>query len=435
MDRRPTDVDGLVLPAVQPEAAWDAAEGLTAVARSLGAALDVLDGAPATALCWSGEAADGYRTARKRLARRTSQVAELAAAGAGVVLTWLREAAPALAAMRAVAAELTEVQRRVEVASTLAYDPVLDARLQSEVDDGYRRWHAALDAYWGAVDVASRRLVALRDVVDDRPLDAQDQVEGAIRSAWQGYVSEPAAATWGLTGLAVVDRDRWWDNVSGLPGATADTVTAVVTDPLGTVRTLADWDEWSAGHYGAAGGGLAAMFLPGPRWLGVGKDLGAVRFAKNLADPRAPLPRLQTVDEILTDGIDLDRHEHYVYGHTLRRHVDVDHDYLMDRLVNGTLEDEARRGYIPPEASRFADRATAEETINEALASKASDLRALERAPIGKTLIITYPAGRDIGEVMTRAPDGFIVERGHSLLCVLRRSPDGVHVVTAYVSK
>ena len=434
MDRRPTDVDGLVLPAVQPEAAWDAAEGLTAVARSLGAALDVLDGAPATALCWSGEAADGYRTARKRLARRTSQVAELAAAGAGVVLTWLREAAPALAAMRAVAAELTEVQRRVEVASTLAYDPVLDARLQSEVDDGYRRWHSALDAYWEAVDVASRRLVALRDAVDDRPLDAQDQVEGAIRSAWQGYVSEPAAATWGLTGLAVVDRDRWWDNVSGLPGATADTVTAVVTDPLGTVRTLADWDEWSAGHYGAAGGGLAAMFLPGPRWLGVGKDLGAVRFAKNLADPRAPLPRLQTVDEILTDGIDLDRHEHYVYGHTLRRHVDVDHDYLMDRLVNGTLEDEATRGYIPREASRFTDRTVAQRVIDEALAIHGDDLRALESSDVGEEVVITHVAHQDVGEVMTRGPDGFLVAPGRRVLCVFRRDPDGIHLVTAYVS-
>lgn len=433
MDRRPTDADGLVLPAVQPEAAWDAAEELTAVARSLGAALDVLDAAPATAVCWSGEAADGYRATRERLARRTSQVAELAAAGAGVVLAWLREAAPALAAMRVVAAELTAVRQRVEVAATLAYDPVLDARLQAEVDDGYRRWHAALDAYWSAVDVAARRLVALRDVVDDRPLDTQDQVEGAMRSVWEGSVSGPASTAWGLTGLAVTDRDRWWDNVSGLPGATLDTAEAVVTDPLGAVRTIVDWEDWSAGHYGAAGGSLAAMFLPGPRWLDMGKDLGAVRFAKNLADPRAPKPRLQTVDEMITDGIDLDRHEHYTYGHTLRRHVDVDRDYLMDRLVHGTLEDEATRGHIPGTASRFTDRETAERVIGEAVRLHEDDVRALVDQPVDTDLVIEYASHQPVGETMARAPNGFTLDTSRSMLCVFRRGPDGIYLITAYV--
>lgn len=434
MSREPTDADGLVLPAARPEAAWDAADGLASVARSLGGALDLMDAAPASALCWSGEAADGYRATRERLSRRTSQAAELASAGAGVVLAWLREAAPALTAMRAVAARLTEVQQRVELAAALAYDPVLDARLQAEVDEGYRQWHAARAAYWDAVDVAARRLVALRDIVDDRPLDAQDQVEGALASAWEGYVSGPATAAWALTGLAFVDRDRWWDNVSGLPGATADTVATVATDPLGAARTLVDWEDWSAGHYGAAGGALGAMFLPGPRWLGAGRDLGAVRFARNLADPRAPKPRLQTADEILTDGMDLQRHEHYEYGHTLRRHIDVDHDFLMDRLVHGTLDDDATRAYTPSMASRFTDRATAEGVINEALEVHGDELYLLADQKVGTELTIEYTAARPIGEVMRRAPGGFSVAESRTVFCVFRRGPDGIFLVTAYAN-
>ena len=433
MTRQPSDVDGLVLPTARPEAAWDAADGLTAVARSLGAALDALDAAPASAVCWSGEAADGYRAVRDRLARRTAQAAELASAGAGVVLSWLREAAPALAAMKAVAARITEVQQRVEAAAALAYDPVLDARLQAEVDDGYRQWHAARDAYWHAVDTAARRLVALRDVVDDRPLDGQDQAEGALRSVWDGYVGGPATSAWALTGMALVDRDRWWATVSGLPGETAATLVGVADDPVGAAGTVVDWEEWRAGHYGEAGGSLAALFVPGPHWLRTGRDLGAVRFARNLADPRAPKPALQTVDEILRDGIDLERHEHYEYGHTLRRHVDVGDDYLMDRLTHGTLQDDAVRGYVPGEASRFTDRATAQRVIDEALKLHGDDLRALQTQEVGDLLAVTYTSHQAIGEVMTRAPNGFTLTTSRKATCVFRLGPDGIHLLTAYV--
>jgi hypothetical protein len=65
------------------------------------------------------------------------------------------------------------------------------------------------------------------------------------------------------------------------------------------LAAVADVDAWERGHSGAAAGGLAAMFLPGPRWLGLGEDVGRLRFAKNIADPKAPKPQLQTVDEML----------------------------------------------------------------------------------------------------------------------------------------
>lgn len=432
MIRMPTDADGLVVPAADPEAAWDAASGLTSVARSALAAVDALSGTPASAVCWSGDAADGYRRVRARMARRSNEIAELASAGATVVLGWLREAGPALVAMRSVAARMTDLQRRVDAAAALAYDPVLDAALQAEVDETYRQWHVARDTYWQAVEVAARRLVALRDVVVDRPLDGQDQVEGAMQAVWDGYVAAPAAATWALTGLAFVDRDRWWDNVSGLPGATADTLGAVADDPLGALADVADVDAWESGHYGEATGGLAAMFLPGPRWLGLGEDVGRLRFAKNIADPKAPKPQLQTVDEMLA-GVDLARHEHYEYGHALRRHVDVDDDYLMDRLTYGTLLDDPGRGSPPKEASRFADRTTAEQAITQALRENQLDLRDFVHQPVGSEMHISYTSPTPIGEVMRRADGGFEVDVGHELALSIKIGPTGPYIHTAFV--
>ncbi|WP_088320245.1 RNase A-like domain-containing protein [Kineosporia sp. R_H_3] len=433
MIKMPTDADGLVVPAADPEAAWDAASGLTSVARSALAAVDALSGTPASAVCWSGDAADGYRRVRERMARRSNEIAELASAGATVVLGWLREAGPALVAMRSVAARMTDLQRRVDAAAALAYDPVLDAALQAEVDETYRQWHVARDTYWQAVEVAARRLVALRDVVVDRPLDGQDQVEGALQAVWDGYVAGPAAATWALTGLAFVDRDRWWDNVSGLPGATADTLGAVADDPLGALADVADVDAWESGHYGEAAGGLAAMFLPGPRWLGLGEDVGRLRFAKNIADPKAPKPQLQTVDEMLA-GVDLARHEHYEYGHALRRHVDVDDDYLMDRLTHGTLLDgDEGRGGKPQGVSRFRDRATAERVVTEALLLHETDLRGLAHQPVGSRLQITYTSHSDIGEIMRRQDGGFEVDAGRRLALSVINGPQGPYIETAFV--
>ncbi|MBI4943559.1 MAG: hypothetical protein HY830_22690 [Actinobacteria bacterium] len=434
MIRMPADADGLVVPSADPEAAWDAASGLTSVARSAVAVADVLSATPASAVCWSGDAADGYRRVRERMARRSNEIAELASAGAAVVLGWLREAGPALVSMRAVAARMADLQRRVDAAAALAYDPVLDGALQAEVDETYRQWHVARDAYWQAVEVAARRLVALRDVVVDRPLDGQDQVEGAMRAAWEGYVAGPATAAWALTGLAFVDRDRWWDNVSGLPGATADTLGAVADDPLGALADVADVEAWESGHYGEAAGGLAAMFLPGPRWLGLGEDVGRLRFAKNIADPNAPKPHLQTVDEML-EGVDLGRNEHYTYGHALRRHVDVDHDYLMDRLTYGTLLDgEEGRGGKPMGVSRFNDRATAELVITKALNAREDVLRDLLHQPIGTRRRFTYTASSPIGEVVRRRNGGFDVDVGNTVSVSVRLGPDGPYVETAFVT-
>jgi hypothetical protein len=432
MIRMPTDADGLVLPAVDPEAAWEAVTGLTSVATTAQAAADALAGAPASATCWSGDAADAYRRVRARMARRTVELAEVASAAAGAVLAWLRDAAPALAAMRRAADRVREVQRQVEVAATLAYDPMLDARLQAELDAAYGQWHAARDAYWGAADIAARRFVALRDGITDHPLDLRDHSEAAIRTAWDGYVLGPATAAWALTGQAVTDPGEWWMNIRALPGGMVTSIAGAVTDPAGAAGALVDADAWGDGRYGEAVAAAAVTFLPGPRWLAAGKDLGPVRFAGNMADKNAPLPQLQTVDEML-DGVDLERHEHATLGHALRRHVDVDDGYLMDRLTHGTLLDEGDRSFVPREASRFTDRQTAEAAITDALQVNEHELRALLFAKDGERLTIEYTSRSALGEVMTQAPGGFSLRPASVMTLRVVKGPRGPFIETAFV--
>lgn len=435
MLRKPTDADGIVVPRTDPEAAWDAVSGLTVLARSMRSATEALDIA-AGGVCWSGDAADRYRTVRERLSRRTAELAEVASAGAGVVLDWLREAAPALAAMRSVATRIEDLGHRADAAAAGAYDPVVDARLSADLDAAYRDWHRARDTYWQAAETAARRFVALRDGVTDRRLDVRDQVEGAATTLWRGGVVGPVTDLWNLTGRAVTDPEAWWRTVSGLPAATVDAAVAALTDPRAAVSELSDADAWEHGRYGEATAAVVTLFLPGPGWLRGGRDLGRVRFARNLADPRAPRPVLQTTDELIA-GVDLTRHEHARLGHTLRRHVDVDDDYLMDRLVHGTLLDDGSRGDAPGAASRFTDRATAERAITEALRRNQIEIAEfVEHGPAAgqHELWISYDSREPLGDVMTRAPGGFTVSEGHHARVALRIGPDGPYLYTAFLA-
>jgi hypothetical protein len=440
-------VGGLVVPAVDPGAAWDAAAGLSSVARSAQAAADALSAAPASAICWSGSAADAYRGIRERLARRTIEVAEVASAAAGVVLDWVRDAAPALAVMRSGAERVQQAQRRLALlaagssaggvdAGGVGGGGVVDAgvvaALHAEVTAGYRQWEAGRQGYADAARTATSRFMALRDGISDRPLGVTDQAVAATRTAWDGYVVSGVTAGWALTGLVVSDPGAWWSNVRGAPGQAVEGIAGVVMDPKGTAAAAVDADAWADGRYGEAAASMAVMFLPGPRWLKAFHHDGPARFAANLADPAASRPILQTIDELI-NGVDLDRHEHAELGHTLRRHVHVDHDYLMDRLTHGTLLDEGGRGSIPSKASRFTDRATAERVLTDALHQHQLELSEFTHQPVGSFLQIEYPTSNPIGEVMIRAPGGgFKIQDARHLSITVKIGPDGPFIYTAF---
>jgi hypothetical protein len=417
---------------------------LNAAAVAAGRAVETVAGPDAAVVCWSGDAAGAYRGVRDRLGWRAGQVAQAASAAAGAVLDWVRDAVPAHAALRVAFTDLTDLQRRAELAAASGFDPARSpglSTLQADLDHAWYRWQAALDGYRAVAAAAAGRLLAARDLVEDRALDGLDQFEGATGTLWGDGVAGPIGGVWALTGRALTDRDRWWDTVSGLPAAVTGTASAaagaVADDPwgalTGTAGQLVGAQAWSEGRYGEAAAGMAVVFIPGSKWLTAGQDLGRIRFAATLADPDAPLPIPQTIDEMLA-GVDLDRHEHATLGHALRRHVDVDRDYLMDRLTHGTLLPDGTRGWAPSEASRFTDRATAEATITRALQENQFELRGLSHREAGTELKFELRSPTPIGEVMTRTDGGFSLRDGHVLRLVVKVGPQGPYIRTAYVT-
>jgi hypothetical protein len=156
------------------------------------------------------------------------------------------------------------------------------------------------------------------------------------------------------------------------------------------------------------------------------------RFARNMADKHAPRPRVQTVDEMLA-GAHLAAHEHYELGHAIRRHVDVDDDYLRDRLENGTLEDDGLRGRIPPNASAFDDMATADRAVTEVLRHHEADLRRLASGETTRLdpLRMTLPESQ--GRVMTPAGDTFILERSARVRVNVAIKNGTVFIKSAYL--
>ena len=158
-----------------------------------------------------------------------------------------------------------------------------------------------------------------------------------------------------------------------------------------------------------------------------------------LSDTHMPSELRVLYDEVgaAFAGVDLIRHEHAQLGHTLRRHVDVDDDYLMDRLVHGTLLDDGSRGDAPGAASRFTDRATAERAITEALRRNQIEIAEfVEHGPAAgqHELWISYDSREPLGDVMKRAPGGFTVSEGHHARVALRIGPDGPYLYTAFLA-
>jgi hypothetical protein len=428
--RQPFSGNELVIPEVRPTQAWTAVMDLGAAGRELRWAADTLTGSASAAAVWRGEAADSYRGLRADLSRRLVESAEVAVEAAALVKEWLTAAESALARMRIGRTDVLAARVREEAAH--ARGRYWAPEITQALEDAWNRWGRARQDYWDAVEHVSVKLTALRDRIDGRPWDAADQVRGFYREVRDAVIVEPATFAWSVTGEALVDREAWWHTVSSLPGDTWESIGRSVRHPVQAVGTAVDVDGWLHGRYGEAIAVGTAMFVPGPHWMRAGPDAGALRFARNILDPRAPKPSLQTVDELLA-GVDLGRHEHAAYGHTLSRHVDVDDAYLMDRLTHGTLIAEGRRGYVPPEASRFTDRGTAERAITTALQTNEDAVRACSVAASRKACTVRMPAGEALGRVMTRAPGGFTARDGTTVVVQLNNGPEGLYLMSAYL--
>jgi hypothetical protein len=178
------------------------------------------------------------------------------------------------------------------------------------------------------------------------------------------------------------------------------------------------------------------VFMPRPWWLRRGPDEGRLRYASRMADVRWPKPRLQTVDEMLDQGVELSEHEHADYGHTIRRHVDTGPGYLADRLQHGTLLDDGGRGGIPKTASSFPDLATANRYATSTLREHEAQLRSYCRTalPDDPPLMLTSAFAEPVGQIMRKSGSGFSAGVGKRAVVLVKLTEERQpFVYTAYV--
>jgi hypothetical protein len=434
MDNVPVDLIDPVLPEGEPHRAQGAVYALRRASAAGRAAVETLDGSLMLISGWSGQAAQQYQQRRSVLLGRCIDLDGVTDRAAQALAGWSEASTAERARMRQARQVLLDVQSQDAAARRAGVPPPVN--LQADLLDAVQTWRQA-EQRLGALDAQlSRTLLDLRSQISDRPLGVGDHAMAAIGTAFSQGLIEPARAGWALTGQAFVDRQAWWDDLVASVHGLREQVTGVFTHPVGTAGSTAGGlialPQWRSGHYGEAVGSIAALFVPTPKWLRHGPDEGLRRWAERGGGVRRPKPTLQTVDEML-QGVDLSRHEHPEYGHTLARHVDVDDDYLMDRLTYGTIAHDGTRMWIPPVASRFPDRAVAEARITETLRAYERDMRAFAADPNKKWIEVTHRVDQDIGVVMRRRRRGFVIDEGNMVVLRLQRSPEGIYIETAFV--
>ncbi|NIZ90059.1 RNase A-like domain-containing protein [Kineococcus rubinsiae] len=399
-----------------------AADTAARAARSTGTAFAEAAGHTAGARIgsWSGSAQLGFAARADALHDRLTLLADVAAAGAGIVEEFSRELGVLQARLRTVDADLAEAQRRT-LDTTLTV-----ADFQSTwaaVDRWQRTRQQVLDAYDDATDRLAQRLTAILDHVPHRPrslgehlADAGDAVGESVEgSLWigLGWLDDPGG---------------WWRDVRGLPAA----LQSQATHPVDTVRDALHVDDLEDGRYGTAAGALGAA--------AVGRGLGravervtpdGVPGHERNGPGRAPGLVPQSLDEMLV-GVDLSRSEGVEGGHTIERHVDVDDDYLRARLFKGTPNPATGQlGRPLGEASRWTDLSTAQSVITRVLGENRSRLVEL---PVGGTVALYAAVPPSSGTLLVKV-NGEAVERpaSRAKIVVGRTAAGEYYVRTAYL--
>ena len=369
---------------------------------------------------WYGGAATQYDARRAELGRYVDDVRRLARQAAETLARYADAVAPQLARMRRAGDELEAALR------ILAVDPA-SSPAQARADAARGDFQAAERAYQAAVLDAVDALEAVRLAAGPLAQPASRHLEAGARRFWQDAVVGPLALGWSLTAGLVEDRDAWWGTVHALGTGLWD----AATHPVQTLDEAVAGPEWRDGEWGEALGALGATAATARGRPAPDADL-STGFGRSL-DPRAPKPRLQTVDEMLA-AVDLEAHEHALLGHALRRHVHVDDAYLEDRLRHGTLYDDGTRGPVPRrgKASAWADQETAEEWITLALRQHELTLRTWADSSTDDVLALEIPAPAGVGRVMTLVHGQPRLSEPTLVKVVLMKDTDRVFVRTAH---
>ena len=173
------------------------------------------------------------------------------------------------------------------------------------------------------------------------------------------------------------------------------------------------WAGVDAGQQVAGGGQVSLReLLLTAGMAGAGSALGS----RPIAVAHAYLAR-QSIDEMLTNGVNLEAHEGPTLGHAIRVHLNIDDGGLMTRIAQGKSR-----------ASRFFDLSTANRAATAALRTHADRLRAFEA---GNSPRATFRArvGFPVGVVMT--PDGVLHETDQLVVWIVR-DRHGVYINSAY---
>jgi hypothetical protein len=283
--------------------------------------------------------------------------------------------------------------------------------------------------YQGAVEELQASLRSVPTWADDDPSVAWHVGAGLDRFL-QLAVVEPAKGAAMLALGWVEDPAGWRSMVGAIPASLWD----LVTHPRRTVDELLAGEDVRNGQIGAAvGTWLSMAVVPSKALRAMASPEARTKYARHMADPNAPRPRVQTVDEMLA-GVDLAAHEHYALGHVVRRHV-VDDDYLRDRLRNGTLLDQGQRGRSLNEVSSWSDLATAERSITETLRQHEGRLRTWIAESRSDTIVLKYTSQEPLGRVLFSSAGQETWAPSSRARVVLRREGDEVFIYTAYLDR
>ncbi|MGI4894396.1 MAG: RNase A-like domain-containing protein [Janthinobacterium lividum] len=368
---------------------------------------------------WVGAAQDGFADRLTQLQGYLEVVTRTASAGAGVIEGYARELGMLKGRLAGIDAQLEYVQGALDRG---VEDFALWESRWAELD----HWTASRSVVVAAFDAASQelatRLSGLVDEVAGRPRRVGEQVSDAVTTV-VGQVQGTGFLLFGWSW----DGAGWLDMVRAVPGV----VRGAVADPVGTAVAVLPIEELRDHRWGVAGASLGMAGLD----KGLGRELEGVtpdhvERRGHLDEHGEPLP--QSMPELLA-GVDLERSEVFPGAHTIARHVEVDDEFLKQRLTDGTVE-EGNPGRVPSAASRWTDLETANRVITETL--RANEDKLNQKVAAGKqTINVEAPAPADSGVAWVKdGSEGFVQKPVVKCIVRLGRSDDGSwYVVTAYL--
>ena len=408
------------LSTLSPAAADEAARAARTAAARLAGAADGARSAREAVDGWAGAAQAGFADRLVELDAHLGALTYTATAGASVIEEYSRRLGMLKGRLATVDTHLTGARTSLDrgVGDLASWQ----ARW-AEVD----HWTASRQAVLAEFDAASEeladRLLALADTVADRPRRLGEHVTDAATAVVDGLVDAaylPFGWAW--------DARGWRSTLRGTPGAALD----AAGDPVAALRGSLPVDDVLDGRWGAAGGSLAVGFAG--RGLGravKGVDPREHDWDRHLRPDGTPLP--QSLPELLA-GVDLERSEVFPGAHTIGRHVDVDDEFLKQRLTDGTTELGGRAKAPPGAASRWTDLETADEVVTGVLRANRASVESSIAA--GRTSIrIGGPAPAQAGVVWVEdGRGGFAQVPATQCRVVLSRAVDGSwFVATAYL--